>query len=192
MTTPKISTPEFFEAKYKKQADPWNFVKSDYELKRYDTILAALNHRRYRSAFEPGCSIGVLTERLATLSDKVVAIDFSPSAVAKALARCSHCPGVEIHCASLPAYMPGSGFDLIVLSEIGYYFSPEEWEVLSSRIVSAMDQGATLLAAHWLGHSKDHRMGGDAVHEILNNNAQLVREHAARHEGFRIDRWIRT
>ena len=192
MTNPNTSTSEFFEAKYRDQGDPWNFIASEYECKRYDAIIAALDYRRYRRVFEPGCSIGVLTERLAALSDSVVAIDFSATAVAQATARCSGCSGVEFHCASLPDFMPVRGFELIVLSEIGYYFNVEEWEVLSSQIVKEMDPGTTLLAVHWLGHSEDHRTGGDTVHQILNGNSLLLREYGSRQEGFRIDRWRRA
>ena len=192
MTTPKASEAEFFEAKYKERADPWDFASSHYELQRYDAIVAALNHRYYKRAFEPGCSVGVLTERLASVCDRVVAIDFSVTAVAQAAARCSRYPGVEVHCAPFTDYLPADGFDLIVLSEIGYYFQPKEWRAVTSAIVEAMDTGSTLLAAHWLGHSKDHQMNGDEVHAILSGHAQLRLELAERHASFRIDRWVRV
>jgi SAM-dependent methyltransferase len=196
MSVPATSKAEFFEAKYVERADPWDFAGSPYELGRYDAIIAALDHRRYRRVFEPGCSIGILTRRLTELSDSVVAIDFSATAVAQALTRCRDFPGVEMYCASLPEYIPalgqGSRFDLIVLSEIGYYFRPHEWESLTARIVESMEQGAILLAAHWLGDSIDHQMTGDAVHEILNLRDGLQLEHSERHGSFRIDRWVRA
>jgi len=203
MNTPATSQPEFFEAMYKVQADPWNFAGSAYELSRYEAILATIPPRRYKSIFEPGCSVGVLTERLASLSDKVVAIDFSSAAVHHARARCGHLPNVEISCASLPEYtadrMEAEAFDLILLSEIGYYFSPTDWRILTSRIVGAMQPAALLLAAHWLGQSPDHQIDGDTVHSILQAHPHLVLEHSERHSdarpdfrlGFRIDRWIR-
>ena len=45
-----------------------------------DETLGALN-RRYRRAFEPGCSIGALTRHLALICDQVEAMDIAPSAV---------------------------------------------------------------------------------------------------------------
>ena len=184
------SSAEFFEAKYQGTVDPWNFAGSPYELDRYRTIMAALCHRRYRRAFEPGCSVGVLTEQLATICDEVLAIDFTPTAVLRAQKRCASLGNVTIRCASLtePSL---DGFELVVLSEIGYYFSPANWRRIMRKLISPMSAGATLLATHWLGVSSDHMMGGNQVHDILASNSLLRLEHAERHEAFRLDRWVR-
>jgi hypothetical protein len=56
MTT-NTTTQGFFEAKYRENSDPWAFASNDYEQNRYSEILYALDGRRYRRAFEPGCSI---------------------------------------------------------------------------------------------------------------------------------------
>jgi SAM-dependent methyltransferase len=185
------SSPSFFEAKYQKNPDPWNFSRSAYELGRYDAIVAALNYRRYRHAFEPGCSIGILTERLAQLCDGVLAIDFTPTAAASAAARCAHLKQVEIRCGSITDSIAGYKFDLLVLSEIGYYFKPEEWRRIATTLIDAVPAGGTVLAAHWLGHSEDHCISGDVVHEILRSNPQLHLEHEERNEFLWLDRWER-
>ncbi len=185
------SSAAFFETKYSQSADPWSFAASPYEQGRYHATLAALAHRRYRRAFEPGCSVGVLTEQLARLCDAVEAIDFAPSAVAAARRRCAALPQVQITCDDLAARLPLSGFDLVVLSEIGYYFEPDIWRALSAAVVDSLPPGATLLAVHWLGHSDDHRMSGDTVHEILLALDGLRLEQAERHPGFRLERWSR-
>jgi 16S rRNA A1518/A1519 N6-dimethyltransferase RsmA/KsgA/DIM1 with predicted DNA glycosylase/AP lyase activity len=61
---------------------------SKYELGRYETTIRALGGRRFARAFEPGCPIGVLTERLAKICDHVEAMDISPTAVRQAQERC--------------------------------------------------------------------------------------------------------
>ncbi|NYF88754.1 SAM-dependent methyltransferase [Tunturiibacter empetritectus] len=185
------SSPDFFEAKYRENADPWDFSRSAYELRRYDSIINAISHRTYRRAFEPGCSIGVLTERLAAYCDAVDAIDFSPSASMQAQRRCAHLPNVEVRCAALPDGVPVKDFDLLVLSEIGYYFSPQTWQQITSTFVDSIPQGATVLAAHWLGHSQDHYISGDEVHEILLAHPGLLVEHSERNQNMRLDRLVR-
>ena len=82
----------FFEEKYKGSEDPWRFASSSYELGRYDAIINALSFRRYRRAFEPACSIGVLTEQLAIICDRVDATDISSTAVEQAIHRCQAAP----------------------------------------------------------------------------------------------------
>jgi SAM-dependent methyltransferase len=192
LDTKFASSSDFFEQKYRMQSDPWNFAGSDYELGRYDAIIAALTHKHYRRGFEPGCSIGVLTERLAYVCEFVEAIDFSPTAVAEAQRRCSYLANVDIRCASTAERMPATGFDLIVLSEIGYYFAADEWTRMAYALLEPMPKGGTLLATHWLGDSQDHRISGDEVHEILLALPNIQLEHSERHERFRIDRWVRA
>jgi SAM-dependent methyltransferase len=192
MTIPDTSTAAFFEAKYQSESDPWNFVQSPYECARYDAILNALRSRHYHRIFEPGCSIGTLTVRLANICDDIEASDFSPTAVREARKRCDGLSHVHIRCRSLSKREHFGRFDLVLLSEIGYYYRPPDWRELTERCVATMNPGSTLLAAHWLGNSADHQMSGDEVHDILASNANLLLEHSERHEFFRIDRWMRS
>ena len=181
----------FFEQKYRRDPDPWHFATSDYEQGRYEATCRALLGRRYARAFEPGCSIGLLTERLAAICERVDAIDISPSAVKQAVERCRHLPNVNVHCGALPDAIPKGKFDLIVLSEIGYYFPEDELVRLSTRLMGCLEAGGTLLAVHWLGVSEDHLLSGDRVHEILAAQPGLSLTRAERHPGFRLDRWER-
>ena len=50
-------------------ADRW------YERRKYAITMAMLPLPRYRHAYEPGCSVGVLTELLAARCDHVTATD---------------------------------------------------------------------------------------------------------------------
>ena len=114
---------EFFETMYAEREDPWEFASSQYERDRYAAIVRALGNRRYRRAFEPGCSIGILTPQLAAFCDRVEAMDISPTAAARARARCERLPNVQVLCGSLPEMIPDGEIDLVVFSEIGYYFT---------------------------------------------------------------------
>ena len=55
----------YFDDMYARSDDPWGFTSRWYERRKYAISLAMLPQERYDSAFEPGCSIGVLTGRLA-------------------------------------------------------------------------------------------------------------------------------
>jgi len=185
------SSPAFFEAKYQKKADPWSFSSTPSELFRYDHIMDALAERRYASAFEPGCSIGVLTERLASMCDHVHALDFSATAAARARERCAGLPNVMVECASIRDVLPSASTDLLVLSEIGYYLPLAEWTALVKAMIEPLRPGATVLAAHWLGYSEDHTLSGDEVHSALLALPSLMLEYSERHPTFRLDRLVR-
>jgi trans-aconitate methyltransferase len=182
---------EFFEAKYQRTLDPWAFASSSYEQNRYDEIMAAVDNRRFRRAFEPGCSIGVLTERLASICDHVNASDVSPTAVARAAQRCSRFPRVTFDTGALPSDLPEGPFDLIVLSEVGYYLTAPALRSLAIAFIARLEPAGVLLAAHWLGNSPDHILSGDEVHDILNASPGCTPEKSRRYEGFRVDTWGR-
>jgi SAM-dependent methyltransferase len=183
---------EFFDHKYRENPDPWDFARSEYEQSRYDAIVAALGDRQYQRAFEPGCSVGELTYRLAERCALVDAMDISALAIDRAKYRCRELPNVAFHVGGLPHQIPEGEFDLIVFSEIGYYFEEASLQELGNILVRRMRTSGTLLAAHWLGTSKDHVLSGDRVNEILSGLPGLRLDHSERHVGFRLDRWARV
>jgi len=187
----RTTTSEFFERIYQQAPDPWNFAGSDYEQGRYRSILNALSPRQYGRAFEPGCSIGILTAFLAQICDQVEAIDISPTAVRRAREHCEKLTNVQIACGALPDSIPAENFDLIVFSEIGYYFSRSSLLQLGQRLISHIPQSGTFLAVHWLGHSSDHLLSGDEVHQVLESIPGMRHVQADRDTGFRLDRWER-
>jgi len=189
---PSTTSAEFFEEKYRENPDPWNFATSEYERSRYDAILCALGDRDYQRAFEPACSVGELTARLASRCARVEAMDISATAIEQARRRCREFSNVELHVGALPDQIPQGDFDLIVFSEIGYYFEEEPLRKLGEQLVHHLQRGGTLLAAHWLGTSTDHVLSGDRVHEILGGLTDLRLELSERHAEFRLDCWGRA
>ncbi|CAN5558892.1 SAM-dependent methyltransferase [soil metagenome] len=182
---------EAFEERYRRSPDPWDFRSSEYETGRYDQTIAALGQQHYRSAFEPGCSIGELTWRLATRCDRVLAIDVSETAVATARERCRQLPGVRVEVGSV-ADLGGDDLDLVVFSEVGYYFTLPELEVVVDQLVGSLEPGGELTACHWLGHSEDHLLHGQEVHDCVSRHPDLARRLHEDHDGFVIDSWIRS
>lgn len=191
MTT-DVTSRSFFNAKYSNSEDPWEFATSAYELEKYESTLRALSHRRYGAAFEPGCSVGVLTERLAPLCERLYSIDISDVAVERARQRCEHLPNAVIGQGGLPGDIPHATLDLVVFSEIGYYFNANELASVASQLVGRLEDCGVLLAVHWLGDSEDHLLGGDYVHEILHTTPGIKHELSERYDAYRLDRWVRA
>jgi cyclopropane fatty-acyl-phospholipid synthase-like methyltransferase len=180
-----------FERLYRLQSDPWDFDSSTYERDRYAAILQCLHRSHYDHAFEPGCSIGVLTSLLAPRCRQLLAMDVAPSAVQRATQRCEGLSSVEIKVGDLRRLSYGRPFDLIVFSEIGYYFTAEHLRDLAGKLSARLSPHGELLACHWLGHSKDHVLHGDEVHSILLQALPLIPQYSERHRHFRIDSWVR-
>ena len=183
-----------FEEKYRADDDPWRFASSAYEQRRYALTVAMLPARRFPSAFEPGCSIGELTVRLAQRCDRLLAMDASPTAVARARERCRGLDHVEVAVGELPQAWPAGVFDLVVLSELGYYFTIEHWARLVEQSVDALANHGALLAVHWRGRSADHVLHGDLVHTVARSTASSggLRLAASYMEAaFRADVWTK-
>ena len=77
----------YFDGMYARSADPWGFTSRWYERRKYAISLAMLPRERYRRGFEPGCSIGVLTQQLAGRCDRLLACDVAAAAVTTATRR---------------------------------------------------------------------------------------------------------
>ena len=137
-STLRETTGEYFEQMWSLGDDPWEHGTRFYETRKYDLTVAALQRPRYGLAFEPGCGIGLLTARLATRCDALIASDRHPRAGAGHV-RARRARDVDVRLLQLPDGWPDETFDLIVLSEVLYYFTPE-------RVVEILDRAAASLA----------------------------------------------
>ncbi len=165
---------EFFERLYAADPDPWSFETSAYERRKYAITLASLPNEHYRSAYEPGCSVGVLTEQLSSRCDHLLAADIVPSTASRAAARLGGHPNVSVECHTLPEQWPDDRFDLIVLSELGYYFPLAEFEIILDRSLASLETDGTLVAVHWRG-ATDYPLTGDQVHQSIDARPGLER-----------------
>jgi predicted TPR repeat methyltransferase len=178
---------EYFEGLYAASGDPWNFETSDYEREKYRRTLEVLGDRRFRRALEAGASIGVFTEMLAVRCDELLAVDVSEKAVAAARERLAGLDHVTVERRTLPEEMPGGAFDLIVASEVLYYFPPEEMLQLLDGFESALAPGGALLAVHWRRETRTYPLQGDEVHELLATNTRLALTESAVEPDYRLD-----
>lgn len=136
--------------------------------------MALLPRPRYRRAFEPGCSNGALTVLLAERCDSLLATDISAGALAAA-ARRGLPPHVLLEQRALPSEWPAGHFDVIVLSEVGYYLDRPDLEQLVARTGDSLEPGGHLVAVHWRPAVDDYPTDAATVHDALRANPQLDR-----------------
>ena len=176
----------YFERKYDESADPWNFATSAYEAHKYAVTLAHLTTPRFGRALEIGCSIGVLTKMLADRCDELVATDINPRALGFARERCAQDGNVRFEQMQVPRVFPSGSFDLVVLSEVGYYWSDDDLTLARDRIAGAA-AGGVLELVHYLPDVSDYVRDGDAVHETFLRDDRFRRVRSYREELFRLD-----
>ena len=117
----------YFDEMYAAARDPWRLEERWYDQRKYAITMAMLPRPRYRHAFEPGCSVGVLTALLSQRCDRVTATDVAAEALESArgrLAPSGRSDAVTLLRSSLDAPWP-SDVDLVVLSEVGYYLDDD-------------------------------------------------------------------
>jgi 2-polyprenyl-3-methyl-5-hydroxy-6-metoxy-1,4-benzoquinol methylase len=179
-----------FQRIYDANNDPWNYHQSDYEKAKRDATIAALEGRRFRSAVEVGCSIGLLTRRLAEHCDRLLAVDFVEAALTAAQIACADKPNVTFVDARVPSTWPEGEFDLIVLSEVLYFLSDVDNRSLAQRCGTSLTRDGEILLVNWLGKSSDDPCSGNDAATRFMASAQSY-SHVTSHvrsTGYRIDK----
>jgi 2-polyprenyl-3-methyl-5-hydroxy-6-metoxy-1,4-benzoquinol methylase len=156
--------PEYFEKKYRADIDPWHFKTSEYERDKYQATLVSLTKDRYAAALEVGCSIGVLTKLLGPRCVSLLAVDSSPTAIEAA--RSINGQHVTFRVANLPAEFPEGNFDLIVLSEVLYYFDEADLKRIAQSCIDSISQDGEIVLCHWLGET-DYPLTGVEASELF-------------------------
>jgi cyclopropane fatty-acyl-phospholipid synthase-like methyltransferase len=182
-----------FQRIYESSTDPWNMLGSGYEAAKYQHTLGMLEGRHFAVGLEVGCSIGVLTSLLATRCTTLLAVDIVEAPLGLARARCADLPQVQFARMQAPQEWPSQIFDLVVLSEILYFLSPDDIAYCARRVAGGTSPDAVLLLVNWLGQSDDPNTGDEAADQFIEALAGLFHvDQAERGEQYRIDRLIRV
>ena len=161
---------DYFGEMYSQSADPWELGTRWYEQRKYAITLAMLPKERYAHAFEPGCSIGVLTALLTERCTRVTAVDVVAAALESAQRRLTdvgRCDHVTLLCQSVDEPWPPGPSDLQVLSEIRYNLTPNVLRDILDRECPRLALGATVIAAHWRHQVDGYLMSGDQANEVV-------------------------
>jgi cyclopropane fatty-acyl-phospholipid synthase-like methyltransferase len=180
--------PEYFDALYRADPDPWKFAASPYERDKYTLTLDAMPKPRYRSALEVGCSIGVLTRSLASRCHTLIAIDAAQTPLLEARRRCADLPGVRFEHMFVPDQWPNGAFELILLSEVVYYLSRDDVGRLAAKVTNSLAQGGSVILVHWTGLTNYPLSGDEAAALFIERiGPACVVDRADRYAEFRLD-----
>lgn len=157
---------EVFDAVHDREEDPWNYTTSWYERRKRALTLAALPEESYGSGLEIGCSIGTLSIEVAARCTRFLGVDASGKALVQAAGRLSGHPHAQTEQLTVPQQWPEGRFDLIVVSEVGYYVAPEELTELLEHVKRSMIPGGTLLLCHWRHPISGWQLDGETVHAM--------------------------
>jgi|GEM_PF-628559 len=145
-----------------KSGDAWGLETSEMDQARYEQQLGMLAGRGYERALEIGCGSGCFTLRLASIADRVVALDIAEAAVERALAQVAGAgPGkVEFRIADAMQYDPHSEgpWDLVVLSEtmycLGWLYPFFDIAFFARQLFNATSSGGRLLLTNTYGQAE--------------------------------------
>ena len=183
----------YFDTLYRGNTDPWQYQTRWYEKRKRDMCLAVLPQSQYKNGIELGCGNGVLSELLARRCQALVSLDGNHQAVQLAKARLAELSHVKViqgvipvklfslKAALLEAYplaentpVMAAPFDLIVISEILYYLSPTDIDIVIAWIQQNLAIGGTLLCCHWRYAIEGFVMTGETVHKRLHHAFNLM------------------
>ena len=179
----------YFEALFARSDDPWDFRRRWYETRKRALTLACLPAPRYRSAYEPGCANGELSAALAERCDRLLISDAVAAAVELARRRVEAYAQVEAVQASVLDAWPQQAFDLVVISELGYYLEASALKLVASQVRASLRPGGTVLACHWRKPIDGCELSGDEVHERLATGLQMPHLSNLTDADLRIDVW---
>jgi len=183
----------YFEGMFQGDEDPWDLETSAYEAAKFDATIAALDGRPYTRVFEIGCAGGMLTQKLAPAAADLLAVDISATALARARRKCAGLPHVRFAEMAFPAETPDEPpFDLIVLSEVAYYWDDADLALAATRLQRLLAPGGDLLLVHFTGETDYPKSGDDAVRglaQVMEDQVEVVR--AETHARYRLDLWRR-
>lgn len=130
------------------EADPWDYETSEYETWKFAETLSLLPAGPIGRAVEIGCAEGHLATRLAARVDRLTAIDISPTAIARARARCAEQSQVEFRVGNLVETELPQNSDLVLCSEMLFYLPLDLLRSAACRIAASLKVGGHLLLCH--------------------------------------------
>lgn len=186
---------EFFE----EREDPWGYT-NEYEQTKYEQTLELIPEVPIAKALEIGCAEGHFTAQLAPRTASLLAVDISQTALDRAAERCGDHPQVRFEQLDLTRDPIPGQFDLIVCSEVLYYFGRRDrLRSFVDKLTAALTPGGQLVMAHAnlavddpesAGFDWGFNYGAKAISEVFSAAPELGFEQELRTKFYRVQRFV--
>ncbi|MHA3836059.1 bifunctional PIG-L family deacetylase/class I SAM-dependent methyltransferase [Terrabacter sp. AAH1] len=167
--------------------DPWQVRSSWYEERKRAVTLAALPRRSFGRGLEIGGSVGALADALAARCRELVVVDESRAAVHAAREALDAHDHVAVLRHSVPEEWPPGLFDVVVVSEVGYFLGPVRLRRLARQVEACLAEEGVVVLCHWRHHAVGWPLDGDRVHEIWRSESTLPVAVSHVEEDFRLE-----
>ncbi len=166
LRTPSAECPDdSLDRLHRNESDPWGTESRWYEQRKRDLVLAMLPRPMFDRVLELGCSTGALAEALTARARKVTAVDRSSAALAAARRRFEDDDRVQVTELDVPhQWQPDATFDLCVVSEMGYFLSPADLDLLVDRVVGSLEPEGVVVLCHWRHRVEGWVLDAEQVH----------------------------
>ncbi len=190
-----------FETFFEKQADPWGYTNA-YEQTKYEQTLELIPEGPFEDVLELACAEGHFTHQLAPCAGRLLATDISGTALERAAERCKGADNIEFQQLDMTRDEIPGRFDLIVCSEVLYYFGRRDRLRASvDKLTSALKPGGRLVMAHahlavddpeGSGFDWSFNYGVEAIREAFSAAPKLDFEQELQTKFYRIQRFRQT
>lgn len=182
---------EYFNQLYEQNDDPWSYADRWYEHRKRAICLSLLLYDQYEKVLELGCSNGIFSQELAERCQNLLCIDANERAVYLAQQRLSSATHVKVLQKQLPDNFPEDHYDLIVISEIGYYLTRNELLKLIDLCQKNLTDNGMILLCHWRYPIEGFELNGEKVHSLFKQEMKLGHYLSLSDKDFLIDVWTK-
>lgn len=168
----------YFELKYIRN-NPYRVNGSFYDIEQCNRAVEIIKGRRYSSILEIGCGNGYLLERYSSLSDRVIVTDISRLALKRAKERLKGKKHIEFRQSDLLKEDINEKFDLVICSEVLYYFTLDQLKGVVPKILNYIKKDGNLLSIHIRSLNDDtsgfpyKAFGARTIHQFLESTEGL-------------------
>lgn len=179
LTENRFFVRHYFNWRYKRE-DPYMVTTSEEEKEKYDRLIKAIGGKEtYENILELGCGEGRLSRRIADKTGRLLAVDISDFAIGRAKEYLADHENVTIRRFDIFTDDPEDTFELVVCSEVLFYFEPDQLPGVIERIIGWIKPGGYAALVHTRVISDDgagvdlKKFGAKTIHGMFMNDPRI-------------------